>query len=112
VVGAALLAKPLGAAAGALGLTARQRLAVGAGMLPRGEVTLAVATGIVAAGGASSSELYAALLAAVFLSTVLAAPLLQAVLPRADRHPAEPRTDIPPEAFDAGGEDPETAGGD
>ncbi|HXJ66571.1 MAG TPA: cation:proton antiporter [Actinomycetota bacterium] len=100
VVGAALVAKPLGAAAGAIGLHGRQRLAVGAGMMPRGEVTLAVATGIAAAGGTSASELYAALLAAVFLSTVLAAPLLQAVLPPGDRHPAEPRTDIPPEAFD------------
>ncbi len=111
VLGAALLAKPLGAAAGAFGLSARSRLAVGAGMLPRGEVTLAVATGIGAAAGATASQLYAALVAAVFVSTVVAAPILQGVLPREDRHRPAPRREIPPEAFDADADGEETRGG-
>lgn len=101
VLGVALVAKAGGAAVGAVGLPWRRRLAVGAGMLPRGEVTLAVAAGIGTAAGAASSQLYAALVAAVFLSTVLASPFLQAVLPREDRRPPRPRKEIPPEAFDA-----------
>src|SRR5262249_39785924 len=100
VVAAALLAKPLGASAGAIGLSARRRLAVGAGMLPRGEGTLAVATRLGAAAGPASQQLYAALLAAVFLSTILAAPLLQTLLPREDRGVPRPHADIPPEAFE------------
>jgi Na+:H+ antiporter len=103
VLAAALLAKPVGCALGAVGLSRRSRLVVGAGMLPRGEVTLAVATSL--AGLASGTELYAALVAAVLLSALLAAPLLQACVPAEDRGPAAPRHEIPPEAFEAGGEE-------
>ncbi len=101
VLAAALVAKPLGAAAGALGLPLRSRLAVGAGMLPRGEVTLAVAAGLGATAGARAPELYAALVSVVLASTLLAGPLVQAALPREDRHAPGPRPEIPPEAFDA-----------
>jgi len=101
VLAAALVAKPLGAAAGALGLTLRRRLAVGAGMLPRGEVTLAIAAGLSVTAGAAGAKLYAALVAVVLVSTLLAAPLVQAALPAEDRHAPGPRPDIPPEAFDA-----------
>ncbi len=104
VLAAALLAKPAGCAAAAAGLSRRHRLVVGAGMLPRGEVTLAVAASLVAPG-AAESQLYAALVAAVLLSTLLAAPLLQAVVPPEDRGPAAPRPEIPPEAFEVGDED-------
>jgi Kef-type K+ transport system membrane component KefB len=100
VLAAALLAKPVGCAAAAAGLSRRRRLVVGAGMLPRGEVTLAVATSV-AGIGASGGQLYAALVGAVLLSTLLAAPLLQAVLPQEDRRPIAPRPEIPPEAFEA-----------
>jgi Kef-type K+ transport system membrane component KefB len=104
VLAVALVAKPLGCAAGAAGLGLRRRLAVGAGMLPRGEVTLAVAGGLGAAAAADRPELYAALVAAVLVSALAAAPLLQLVLPREDRHPAGPHREIPPEAFEVGDE--------
>jgi hypothetical protein len=70
-------------------------------MLPRGEVTLAVAAGLATTAGSSSAELYATLVTVVFASALLAAPLVQAALPREERHPARPRREIPPEAFDA-----------
>jgi Kef-type K+ transport system membrane component KefB len=104
VLAAALLAKPLGCAVGAVGLGLRQRLAVGAGMLPRGEVTLAVAGGLGVAVAADRPELYAALVAAVLVSALAAAPLLQLVLPREDRRPAGTHREIPPEAFEVGEE--------
>jgi Kef-type K+ transport system membrane component KefB len=104
VLAAALLAKPAGCAAAAAGLSRRRRLVVGAGMLPRGEVTLAVAASLIAPG-AAESQLYAALVAAVLVSTLLAAPLLQVAVPPEDRGPAARRPEIPPEAFEVGDED-------
>ncbi len=98
VLGIALLAKPAGVVAGAIGIGLRERMAVGAGMLPRGEVTLAVAT--VAAAGGSHPELYAALVTTVLVSTLLAPVFLQAVVPPSDRRVAGPRPEIPPEAFE------------
>jgi hypothetical protein len=41
----------------------------------------------------------------VLLSALLAAPLLQACVLAEDRGPAAPRHEIPPEAFEAGGEE-------
>ncbi len=106
VIAVGLLAKPLGVVAGAMGLALRERLATAGGMLPRGEVTLAVAAGgLAAAGKGSPPELYAALVAVVLVSTLLAPILLQVALPPADRGATAPRPEIPPEAFEVEDED-------
>jgi Kef-type K+ transport system membrane component KefB len=53
------------------------RLAIGIGMIPRGEVGLVFA-GIGLATGAATAESYAALVVVVILTTFLAPPLLRA----------------------------------
>ncbi|MFN2545163.1 MAG: cation:proton antiporter [Actinomycetota bacterium] len=93
-------AKLLGCSLGAIGHAARERLTVGAGMVPRGEVTLAVATAGLAAGRLPG-PVFAALVAAVLVSTVAGPPLLQASLPH--RRPfARRRRPGPPEASGRG----------
>lgn len=88
-------AKLLGCAAGATGLPARERLAVGAGMVPRGEVTLAVAASALASGRISD-PVFAALVAAVLITTMVGPPALQMALPH--RRPFRRRLEGPPEA--------------
>jgi Kef-type K+ transport system membrane component KefB len=96
LVSATVAAKVLGCAAGSHGLTARERLVVGAGMIPRSEVTLAVA-GSALAAGRITPEVFAALVAAVLVSTILGPPALQAALP--SRRPfARRHLEGPPEA--------------
>jgi Kef-type K+ transport system membrane component KefB len=90
-------AKWLGCSAAAVGLPARDRAQVGAGMIPRNEVTLVVATAAVASG-ALPSELFSVAVAAVIVSTVLGPPLLRVAIPGSRRAAAE-RPDLgPPEA--------------
>lgn len=103
LVAGTLLAKLVGCSAGAMGLGFGERLTVGAGMLPRGEVTIAVATAGLAARSLDAA-VFAALLAAVLASNLVAPVLLRAVTPGA--RPRHPRTDIPPEAFDVDEPDP------
>ncbi|MEO8092659.1 MAG: cation:proton antiporter [bacterium] len=71
LVGAYLAARPLGD---------REALAVGVGMVPRGEVGIIVA-GIGAASGVIDAELFAAIVGMSVLTTVLAPPTLRRVLP-------------------------------
>jgi Kef-type K+ transport system membrane component KefB len=94
LVFATLVAKFLGASAGALGLTARVRLQVGAGMLPRTEVTLVVATAGLASG-AIDADIFAVLVTAVVVSTLLSGPLLRWTIPGRGRGPS--RDDAPRE---------------
>jgi Kef-type K+ transport system membrane component KefB len=96
-VGTTLLAKLLGCGAGAMGLARRERLTVGAGMLPRGEVTLAVATAGLASG-ALDPAVFGVLLVAVLASNLMAPLALRPRLPPEGRRVRRPA--IPPEAFD------------
>jgi Kef-type K+ transport system membrane component KefB len=66
-----------------------RRAAIGAGMIPRGEVGLVFA-GIGLASGVVTSDLYAALVAVVILTTFLAPPLLRLTL-RTPRRTARER---------------------
>jgi Kef-type K+ transport system membrane component KefB len=94
VVLATLVAKFLGASAGAIGLQARERLQVGAGMLPRTEVTLVVATAGLASG-VIDADIFAVLVAAVVISTLLSGPVLRWTIPAGGRGPS--RADAPRE---------------
>jgi Kef-type K+ transport system membrane component KefB len=92
-----LVAKVAGCGGGALGLDLRERLQVGAGMIPRNEVTLVVASAGLASG-ILDQRVFAVLGAAVLVST-LAAPLaLRVVVPRRARPEREPFGEGPPEA--------------
>ena len=97
LIAATLVAKFLGCAIGAFELPApRERHVVGAGMIPRGEVTLAVATSGLAAG-TLPAPVFAALVAVVLVSSVLGPATVQAALPH--RRPfARRRAGGPPEA--------------
>ncbi|MGZ4139887.1 MAG: cation:proton antiporter [Actinomycetota bacterium] len=74
----AVLTKVIGCAVGAVGLRPRERALVGAGMIPRGEVTLAAATAAFTAGRVPEA-LFSAVLAAVFV-TDFAGPLAVRVI--------------------------------
>jgi Kef-type K+ transport system membrane component KefB len=91
------IASKFGACAlGAIGMGLRERLQVGAGMVPRNEVALAVAV----AGGASgtlSTGAFSVVVAAVIVSTLIAPLLLRTMIPSEGRGP-EPAGDAPPEA--------------
>jgi Kef-type K+ transport system membrane component KefB len=85
----------------AAGIAARgpvDRLAIGLGMIPRGEVGLifADAGARLVTGGRPlfSQEIYAALVVAVFVTTLVAPPALAARL-RAPRRKSETATDVP-----------------
>jgi len=75
---ACIAAKVAGCGAGAFGLTMRERLLVGIGMAPRGEVTIAAAAAALAAGSISQ-PVFSTVLAVVFITT-LVAPILAAPL--------------------------------
>ena len=79
------------------GPTLRHRLQVGAGMLPRNEVTLVVAAASLGAGQIDRG-LFSVLVACVLVSTVTAAPILRLAIPRQDRGTAPPAGEGPPEA--------------
>jgi Kef-type K+ transport system membrane component KefB len=81
-----LLAKVLGAGVGATGLTRQERLQVGAGMVPRTEVTLVIATAGVASG-IIDADIFAVLVAAVVVSTLLSGPVLKWAIGVAVRRP-------------------------
>lgn len=65
------------------------RLAIGVGMIPRGEVGLVFA-GVGAASGVLSKSLGAAIIMMVILTTFLAPPLLRFVFPETDNLVADP----------------------
>jgi Kef-type K+ transport system membrane component KefB len=71
-----IAAKWAGGALGALSLGRRERLFVGAGMIPRGEVTVAAASTALAVHSIDRS-VYALLLSAVFVTTVVTPFLLR-----------------------------------
>jgi Kef-type K+ transport system membrane component KefB len=94
-------AKLVGCAFGAAGLTGRQRFQVGAGMIPRNEVTLVVAAAGQSAG-ALSDDVFSVVVGVALLTTLLAPPLLRILIPPAERGP-ERAPEGPPEA--PGGEE-------
>jgi Kef-type K+ transport system membrane component KefB len=75
----AVATKLLGAYLGARGLGHREALAIGVGMVPRGEVGIIVA-GIGAAGGVIDAELFAAIVGMSVLTTMVAPPFLPRLL--------------------------------
>ena len=91
-----ILAKLIGCALGATRVPRRERLAVALGMVPRGEVTLAVATAGLAAGQLPD-EVFSALLAAVLVSTLVAPPLLKFAIPTGRPEASRPPREGPPE---------------
>jgi Kef-type K+ transport system membrane component KefB len=80
VVGVAT--KAVGGVIGARGLGRWRSLAVGVGMVPRGEVGIVVAT-LGLAAGVFDDQVFSAVLVAVVLTTVVAPLLLNVVVPRA-----------------------------
>jgi Kef-type K+ transport system membrane component KefB len=75
LAGIAVVTKVAGAGAGALGDGWRQALAVGVGMVPRGEVGLIVAS-VGLAAGIVTAPVYGMVLLVVVATTVIAPPLL------------------------------------
>jgi Kef-type K+ transport system membrane component KefB len=96
LIAVTILAKMLAGAGGAVGLGWRERLQVGAGMVPRNEVALVVAAAGVASG-ALSTDTFSVVVGAVIVSTVCAGPLLRIFIPRTVRGP-ERALEGPPEA--------------
>jgi Na+:H+ antiporter len=92
--------KWLGCAAGAVGLPRSERAQVGAGMIPRGEVTLVVASAALVKG-VLSGELFSVLGGVVLVTTLLGAPLMRLIVPRDTRRVERLPEEGPPEA--AGG---------
>jgi Kef-type K+ transport system membrane component KefB len=81
VFAAAVVGKLLGCGLAARRMGRRNALAVGAGMLPRGEISMVVAlTGL--ARGLIGSEIYSAIVITCLLTSLLAPPLLGALLVR------------------------------
>jgi len=75
----AIATKVVGAYAGARALGDRAALAVGVGMVPRGEVGIIIA-GIGATEGVIDGELFAAIVGMSLLTTIVAPPLLRRLL--------------------------------
>jgi Kef-type K+ transport system membrane component KefB len=92
-----LVAKFAGCGGGALGLDVRGRLQVGAGMIPRNEVTLVVASAGLASG-TIGPRVFAVLGAAVLVSTLTAPLVLRLAVPGRARPGREPFGEGPPEA--------------
>jgi Kef-type K+ transport system membrane component KefB len=95
--GVTVLAKWAGCGVGAAGLDRRQRALVGAGMIPRNEVTLVVASAALA-DGAVSADLFSVLVGVVLVSTLLGPTLMRVSLPSTRRHRRERKDEGPPEA--------------
>ncbi|MGD1859473.1 MAG: cation:proton antiporter [Leptolyngbyaceae cyanobacterium] len=70
------------------------RLAIGVGMIPRGEVGLVFA-GVGSASGALSESLEAAIIVMVILTTFVAPPLLRIVFEDSDAVPPEEEAEMP-----------------
>ncbi|HEX9494860.1 MAG TPA: cation:proton antiporter [Candidatus Limnocylindria bacterium] len=79
-----------GVAARVAGLSTRQSLVVGVGMISRGEVAVIVA-GLALSAGAITSEIFSAAVVVVLATTLVTPPLLRVALrglPRVDREPS------------------------
>ena len=83
----AVVTKWLGAYLGSLKLGHRSAMAVGIGMVPRGEVGVVVAS-LGLAAGVFSAEVYAVIVAMSLLTSILTPPLLGWMLRRAPREEA------------------------
>jgi Kef-type K+ transport system membrane component KefB len=94
-----IVAKWAGCAAGAVGLDRRGRVQAGAGMIPRNEVTLVVASAALA-DNAITGDLYSVLVGTVLVSTLLGPALMRLTLPAGRQSPQRPSgtDDASPEA--------------
>jgi Kef-type K+ transport system membrane component KefB len=79
-----VVSKWLGAYLGSLKLGHRSAMAIGIGMVPRGEVGVVVAS-LGLAAGVFTSEVYAVIVAMSLLTSILTPPLLGWALRRAPR---------------------------
>jgi Kef-type K+ transport system membrane component KefB len=88
-----------------VGCSRRERLITGAGMVARGEVTLAIATSALAAGRLPPA-VFSALLAVVLVSSLAGPTLVKAFVPAKQRHARRHASDAPPEGSGRGEDDP------
>jgi len=92
-----MAAKFGGCGAGAMGLDVLSRLEVGAGMVPRNEVTLVVAAAGLAAGRIGK-DVFSVVVAAVIVSTLAGPGLLRMAIPAGHRGKPRQADEGPPEA--------------
>ncbi|HEY3267785.1 MAG TPA: cation:proton antiporter [Armatimonadota bacterium] len=83
VTGLAVVGKVVGCGVGAWSLGRKSALIVGVGMVPRGEVGIIVAS-LGQKAGLFSGSIYAVIIAMSLLTSVLAPPVLKALLPRSE----------------------------
>jgi len=93
LAGIAIVTKLVGCGLGAAGMGWRRMVAVGIGMVPRGEVGLIVASTGLAAGVVSTAT-YGMIVFVVIATTVVTPPALAAVFPWATGSPAAAPVDI------------------
>ncbi|MES2463919.1 MAG: cation:proton antiporter [Armatimonadota bacterium] len=96
----AVFSKLVGGGVGALSLGHKSALIVGVGMVPRGEVGIIVAS-LGQQAGVFSGRIYAIIIAMSLLTSVVAPPVLKALLANA---PPEPETADTPEDSDVSGD--------
>jgi Kef-type K+ transport system membrane component KefB len=101
LVVATVAAKLIGCSLGAVGCSPRERLTAGAGMVARGEVTLAIATSALAAGRMPPA-VFSALLAVVLVSSLAGPTLVKVFVPAEQRHARRYASDAPPEGSGRG----------
>jgi len=89
----AIISKLLGCGLGASRLGRRDALAVGVGMIPRGEVGIVVAL-IGLSRGVISTDVYSMILLMCVVTSVLAPPLLRVALGGRETGPANPEADL------------------
>ena len=85
----AVVSKLIGGGLGALSLGKKSALIVGVGMVPRGEVGIIVAS-LGQQAGVFSGRIYAIIIAMSLLTSVIAPPVLKALLTHAPPEPPEP----------------------
>jgi Kef-type K+ transport system membrane component KefB len=79
----AVVSKLVGCGLGALSLGRKSALIVGVGMIPRGEVGIIIAS-LGLSAGVFSNTMYAVIIAMSLLTSVIAPPLLKALLPASE----------------------------
>jgi Kef-type K+ transport system membrane component KefB len=88
----AVVSKLVGGGLGAISLGRQSALIVGVGMVPRGEVGIIVAS-LGKQAGVFSGQIYAVIIAMSLLTSVIAPPILKALLANAPPEPEKPEDD-------------------
>ncbi len=89
----AVVSKLIGGGLGALSLGKKSALIVGVGMVPRGEVGIIVAS-LGQQAGVFSARIYAIIIAMSLLTSVIAPPVLKALLAKAPPEPEDEGTSV------------------